>query len=305
MSYIRIIDINPSPNLEQLSATLTIATIDDVTGSIISQPHQVAKGSLNAQPLVTLNKQIIENFQAATTQDRYFGGIQIPETMVCQVADLVDRLRTDIQQLQSAINHTLAQDTWSIIREELLQSLIGTDPSKTIRLVIRTDETDLQALPLEGTSFITNVLARENRSVSVVFAPQKQPKKLTWVDVPKILAVLGSQKNIEQVICIDDLKKHFPLTAIFRSIEPQSPAELLKIIADEIFDVIIIVGHSYANQSGIDGRININDRGDSISIQELTNPFKDSVNNGLKLVILAGCSSIGFQQHWSTQCDRL
>jgi ABC-type branched-subunit amino acid transport system substrate-binding protein len=293
MSYIRIIDINPSPNLEQLSATLTIATIDDVTGSIISQPHQVAKGSLNAQPLVTLNKQIIENFQAATTQDRYFGGIQIPETMVCQVADLVDRLRTDIQQLQSAINHTLAQDTWSIIREELLQSLIGTDPSKTIRLVIRTDETDLQALPLEGTSFITNVLARENRSVSVVFAPQKQPKKLTWVDVPKILVVLGSQKNIEQVICIDDLKKHFPLTAIFRSIEPQSPAELLKIIADEIFDVIIIVGHSYANQSGIDGRININDRGDSISIQELTNPFKDSVNNGLKLVILAGCSSIG------------
>jgi ABC-type branched-subunit amino acid transport system substrate-binding protein len=213
--------------------------------------------------------------------------------MVCQVADLVDGLRTDIQQLQAAINHTLAQDNWSIIREELLQSLIGTDPAKTIRLVIRTDETDIQALPLEGTLFITNVLARENRSVSVVFAPQKQPKKLTWIDAPKILVVLGSQKNIEQTIQVNDLKKHFPLTAIFRSIEPESPKELLEIIADEIFDVIIIIGHSYANQSGIDGRININDRGDSISIQELTNPFKDSVNHGLKLVILAGCSSIG------------
>jgi ABC-type branched-subunit amino acid transport system substrate-binding protein len=293
MSYIRIIDITPSPNLELLLATLTIATIDDVTGSIVSQPHQVAKGSLNAHPLVTLNQQIIENFQAATTQDRYFGGIQIPETMVCQVADLVDGLRTDIQQLQATINHTLAQDTWSIIREELLQSLIGTDPSKTIRLVIRTDEIDLQALPLERTSFITNDLARGNRNVSVVFAPQKQPKESNWLDEPKILVVLGSQKNIEQIIQVEDLKKHFPVTAIFRSIEPQSPAELLKIIADEIFDVIIIVGHSYANQSGIDGRININDRGDSISIQELTNPFKDSVRNGLKLVILAGCSSIG------------
>jgi ABC-type branched-subunit amino acid transport system substrate-binding protein len=293
MSHIRIIDITPSPNLELLSATLTIAAIDDVTGSIVSQPHQIAKGSLNAQSLVALNRKIIENFQAATTQDRYFGGIQIPETMVCQVADLVDELRTDIQQLQTSINLTLAQDTWSIIREELLQSLIGTDPTQTIRLVIRTDEIDLQALPLEGTSFITNILARENRTVSVVFAPQKQPKKLTWLDAPKILLVLGSQKNIEQMIQIDDLKKHFPVTAIFRSIEPQSPTELLKIIADEIFDVIIIIGHSYANQSGIDGRININDRGDSISIQELTNPFKDSVNHGLKLVILAGCSSIG------------
>ena len=293
MSYIRIVDITPSPNLEQLSATLTVATIDDVTGSIVSQPHQVAKGSLNIRSLVALNNQIIKNFQAATTQDRYFGGIQIPETMVCQVADLVDGLRTDIQQLQAAINHTLAQDNWSIIREELLQSLIGTDPAKTIRLVIRTDETDIQALPLEGTLFITNVLARENRSVSVVFAPQKQPKKLTWIDAPKILVVLGSQKNIEQTIQVNDLKKHFSLTAIFRSIEPESPKELLEIIADEIFDVIIIIGHSYANQSGIDGRININDRGDSISIQELTNPFKDSVNHGLKLVILAGCSSIG------------
>jgi ABC-type branched-subunit amino acid transport system substrate-binding protein len=293
MSHIRIIDITLSPDLERLLATLTIATIDDVTGSIISQPHQVARGSLNAQSIVNLNNQIIENFQTATTQDRYFGGIQLPATMVCQVADLIDELRTDIQQLQAAINNTLAQDTWSTIREELLHSLIGIDPAQTIRLVIRTDEIDLQALPLEGTSFITNVLARENRNVSVVFAPQKQPKRLTWIDVPKILVVLGSQKNIEQVIQIDDLKQHFPPTAIFRSIEPQSPSELLKIIADEIFDVIIIVGHSYANQSGIDGRININDRGDSISIQELTKPFKDSVNHGLKLVILAGCSSIG------------
>ena len=293
MSHIRIVDITPSPDLEQLSATLTVATIDDVTGSIVSPPHPVAKGSLNIRSLVALNKQIIENFQAATTQDRYFGGIKIPETMVCQVADPIDGLRTDIQQLQAAINLTLAQDTWSTIREGLLQSLIGTDPAKTIRLVIRTDDVSLQALPLEGTSFITNVLGGENRNVSVVFAPQKQPRRLIWLDAPKILLVLGSQKNIEQVICIDDLKKHFPATAMFRSIEPQSPAELLRVIADEVFDVIIIIGHSYANQSGIDGRIQINDRDDSISIQELTNPFKDSVNHGLKLVILAGCSSIG------------
>ncbi len=293
MTYVRIIHITRIPDSEQVFVTLTSATIDDETGSIISQPHDVASCLLNVQSLVTLNRQIIKDFQAATTQDCYFGGIQIPETMVCQVADLLGKLRTDIQQLQAAINLTLSQDPWSIIREELLQSLIGTDPSKTIRLVIRTDEIDLQALPLERTSFITNVLARENRSVSVVFAPPKQPKKLIWLGAPKILVVLGCQKNIKQKICIDDLKKHFPLTAIFRPIEPQSPAELLKTIADEVFDVIIIVGHSYADQSGIDGRININDRGDSISIQELTKPFKDSVNHGLKLVVLAGCSSIG------------
>ena len=293
MTYVRIIHITRIPDSEQVFVTLISAAIDDKTGSIISQPHEVAQCSLNVQSLVTLNQQIIRDFQAATTQDLYFGGIQIPDTMVCQVADLLEKLRTDIQQLQAAINLTLSQDPWSIIREELLQSLIGTDPTKTIRLVIRTDEIDLQALPLERTSFITNALARGNRSVSVVFAPLKKPNKLQWISAPKILVILGSQKNIAKVICLDDLKKHFPLNAIFQSIEPQSPEELLKIIADKTFDIIIIVGHSYADQSGIDGRININDRGDSISIQELTKPFKDSVNNGLKLVILAGCSSIG------------
>ena len=210
MSHIRIVDATLSPDLEQLSATLTVATIDNVTGSIVSPPHPIAKGSLNIRSLVTLNKQIIEKFQAATTQDRYFGGIKIPETMISQVANPIDELRTDIQQLQAAINLTLAQDTWSTIREGLLHSLIGTDPAQTIRLVIRTDDVSLQALPLEGTSFITNVLAGENRNVSVVFAPQKQPKKLTWHGAPRILLVLGSQKNIKQVIRIDDLKKHFP-----------------------------------------------------------------------------------------------
>jgi ABC-type branched-subunit amino acid transport system substrate-binding protein len=293
MTYVRIIHITRIPNSEQVFVTLTSATIDDETGSIISQPHEIDRCELNVQSLVTLNRQIIRDFQAATTQNCYFGGIQIPETMVCQVADLLDKLRTDIQRLQSAINLTLSQDPWSTIREELLQSLIGTDPTKTIRLVIRTDEIDIQALPLERTSFITNVLARENRSVSVVFAPSKRPEKSIWLDAPKILVVLGSQKNIEKVICIDDLKKHFPPNATFNSIEPQSPEELLEIIADRVFDIIIIVGHSYADRSGMDGRININDRGDSISIQELTKPFKDSVNHGLKLVILAGCSSIG------------
>lgn len=293
MSHIRIIDLILSPDLARVWAILTIATIDDITGAIVSQPHQVAVGSLDARSLITLNNQIIEDFQAATTQNCYFGGIQLPETMICRVADLAEKLRTDIKQLQVEINQTLAQSNWLTIREELLQSLIGVAPSETIRLVIQTDNLALQALPLEQTSFITNVLAKGNRKVSVVFAPQKQPKKLDWHDEPKILLVLGSQKNIDRPIQIDDLNQHFPPTATFRSIEPQSPAELLTIIADQTFDVIIMVGHSCADQSGNDGRIQINEQGDSISIQELTNPFKDSVSRGLKLVILAGCSSIG------------
>ena len=292
MSHICILDLTSSPTPDLLSAKLTIATIDDRTGAMINPPHHAGNGTLNAELLIRLNRQVIENFQTATCQDKYFGGIQLPDTIVSNVADLLNELQTDIQELQQLLDRTLAQDSWSRIREELLHSLIGIDPNELIRLVILTDNHDIQALPLERTSFITNMLGGGNRSVSVVFAPQKQPKKLVWHHAPKVLLMLGSQKDIEQPISEDEIKKYFPAPAIFTLLQNPSREEVLKVISDRSFDMIIMVGHSRANKSGTDGKININDR-DSISIQEFTKPFQNSVNNGLKLVILAGCSSIG------------
>jgi hypothetical protein len=147
----------------------------------------------------------------------------------------------------------LQQDSWSRIREELLHSLIGIDPTELIRLVILTDDHDIQALPLERTSFITNILGGRNRSVSVVFAPPKQPRKLVWHGVPKVLLMLGSQKDIEQPICEDEINKYFPAPAIFTLLRNPSREEVLKTISDRSFDLMIMVGHSCANDRGIDG----------------------------------------------------
>ena len=300
MSYVRIIDLTSSPHLDRISATLSVATIDDLTGLTTTNPHEVANGSLSIAPLIALNQQVIENFQNATFQHQYYGGIQIPDKMVCQVANLVDGLKLDVQQLQYVLQQTLFQESWLPIRDGLFLSLSHTDASQIFRLVIRTDDLQLQALPIERTSFITDQLMQENRAVSVVFAPrsvasQQQLKKLIWYDLPKILLVLGSQKGIEAPISYSEIVSYFPSSAIVTLLANPAPEDLLKTIADGIYDVIIIVGHSHANDNGFDGRININDGLDrnSVSIGELTQPFKSSVNNGLKLVILAGCSSIG------------
>jgi branched-chain amino acid transport system substrate-binding protein len=292
MSHICILDLTSEFTLDLLSARLTIATIDDKTGAIIN-PHYCGNGTLNIRPIIALNRQIINKFQTVACERQYFGGIHIPDTMVSHVADPIDKLRIDVRELQQLLNLTFSQDSWSKIREELLHSLIGIAPTEPIRLVILTDNYDLQSLPVENTVFITDVLGRNNRSVSVVFAPREQQRKLIWQDVPKILLVLGSQKGIEQPIYINEISKYFPSPARFELLHHPSREELLKIVSDRVFDIIIIVGHSHANQDGIDGQININEQSDSISIQELTQPFKNSVSKGLKLVILAGCSSIG------------
>ncbi|WP_310481004.1 ABC transporter substrate-binding protein [Chamaesiphon sp. VAR_48_metabat_403] len=292
MSHVCIIDLTSKPNPDIISARLTIATIDDKTGAI-TNPHAVGNGTLDVEPLVRLNRQIIEKFKVATCDRQYLGGIQIPDTMVNHVADRMNELRTNVSELQQLLDRTFTQTSWSKIREELLQSLIGIAPTEPIRLVILTDNCDLQSIPVENTAFITDVLGKNNRSVSVVFAPREQQKKLVWQDIPKILLILGSQKGIEKPIDINEIKKYFPAPASFELLHHPAREEILKTISDRAFDIIIIIGHSHANLDGIDGKITIDENLGSISIHELTQPFKNSVKKGLKLVILAGCSSIG------------
>ncbi|WP_310411866.1 ABC transporter substrate-binding protein [Chamaesiphon sp. OTE_8_metabat_110] len=296
MSHIWILDLAPEAALDCLSARLRIATIDDETGAI-SNPHYGGNGTLKIASLINLNRQIIDKFKSATCERKYLGGIKIPDTMIDRVADRLDELRTDVREFQQLLDRTFTQDSWSNIREGLLQSLIGIAPTEPIRLAIITDDYELQSLPIENTTFITNVLGKNNRSVSVVFSPREQQKKLVWKDVPRILLVLGSQKGIEQPIDINEIKKYFPAPAIFELLSHPSREQLLRTISDRVFDIIMIIGHSHANSNGSDGKIHINEdlneNFDGISIQQFTQPFKNSVNKGLKLVILAGCSSIG------------
>ncbi|AFY91478.1 ABC transporter substrate-binding protein [Chamaesiphon minutus] len=291
MSHIRIIDLTSSNNLAPLSAKLTVAKIDD-SGAIISREHPVAEGTLNIQPLIALNQQITAKFKTATSQDRYFGGIQLPKTMVQNVASDCDTLKVGIEQLRDSLDRTLEQKSWMKIREGLLRSLNGIPQSEPMRLVILTDNYDIQALSIEQTSFITNILAGEDRAVSVVFAPQELTRKLTWQKIPNILVVLGNQQGIQEPIHLQEIERYFRSPAIVTHLDKPSPSKVLETISDGHFDVIIMVGHSQMNDNGLDGKIGINEL-DSISIKQYTQSFKNSVRNGLKLVILAGCSSIG------------
>ena len=290
MSRICILDIT-STNLDSLSATLTIATIDDLTGTITNSPHTTSHGTLDLTSSIALNNQIIKKFQAATYQDLYYGGIELPKTIVSNVSDPIDELQTEIQSLKDLLDRTLAAESWSKIREGLLQSLNGIAPQEPLRLVIVTDDPRIQALPIESTSFIREKLG-SRRPISVSFVPRRQPHKLVWQDPPKVLLVLGSQKDIIKPIHSEEIKKHFPSTVTFEILKQPTKEELINLVSDRAFDIIIIIGHSCTNNDSTDGRIKINDL-DSISIQDFTQPFRSSVHHGLKLVILAGCSSIG------------
>ncbi len=292
MTRICILDLTSNGNPDLESAHLTIAIIDDLTGAITSHPYSTADGALNIESLSELNRQAIEKIYTAAHQDKYFGGLQLPESIVTNVANELNELSKIIENLQQLLDKTLSQDSWLRIREGLLYSLIDIDPSESIRLVIQTEDPNLQSFPIERTSFITNTLGRRNRSVSVVFGTKNPATKPIWRNAPRLLLVFGSQKNIEIPIELDDIQKYLSTSVIITPLYQPSPEEVLKIISDEKFDIIIIIGHSNINSDGSDGMISINEN-NSISIREFTQPFRSSVERGLKLVILAGCSSIG------------
>jgi branched-chain amino acid transport system substrate-binding protein len=292
VTRICMIDLTSGSDPDLLSANLTIAIIDDRTGAITSAPYPCADGSLNVRDLVKLNRQVTEQINKTTHQDKYFGGLTLPKIIISNVADENNGLSQNIKNLHQLLDKTLSQDCWLKIREGLLHSLIHIPANEAIRLVIRTDNLELQALPIERTSFITNGLGGANRSVSVIFAPKNPPNKLTWHQLPRILLILGDQNSIEQPIELSEIERHFLSQGMVTPLHTPSTEEVLKKISDEKFDIIIIVGHSHINSEGTDGRISINEK-DSISIEEFTHTFKSSVDRGLKLVILAGCSSIG------------
>jgi ABC-type branched-subunit amino acid transport system substrate-binding protein len=292
VTRICILDLTSNGNSDLVSANLTIAIIDDLTGAITSHPYSSADGALNIGSLSELNRQAIEKIYTSAHQDQYFGGLKLPESIVTNVANDLNELSTIVENLQQLLDKTLSQDSWLKIREGLLYSLIDIDPSEPIRLVIQTDDPNLQSFPIERTSFITNTLGRRNRPISVVFGTKNPPNKPIWRNAPRLLLVFGSQKNIELPICLDEIEKYLSAPAIITPLYQPSPEEFLKVISDEKFDIIIIVGHSNINSDGTDGIISINEN-ESISIREFTQPFKSSVERGLKLVILAGCSSIG------------
>jgi branched-chain amino acid transport system substrate-binding protein len=112
----------------------------------------------------------------------------------------------------------------------------------------------------------------------------------------KILLVLGDQTG-EDIIPIqeNDIINDFWLKEnrflVKTETIPNPTIDEFRDKIAELFHVLIIIGHSSANSNGLDGEIRINslkNQQNSISITEFVTPFRQS---GLKLVILAGCSS--------------
>jgi branched-chain amino acid transport system substrate-binding protein len=114
-----------------------------------------------------------------------------------------------------------------------------------------------------------------------------------------ILLVLGDQTGIDEPIIRGDIispsigARRF-LTRT-KTLKNPTQTEFYSKVQSGLFDAIIIVGHMCTNEDDLDGTITINNNpnDNSISINQFRGILGAIRKNKLRLVILAGCASIG------------
>lgn len=184
---------------------------------------------------------------------------------------LSDRLQTwlDSQEFR-CINNTLREE---LNREEI------------IRVLIRTDDSDVQSLPWHLWDFFNRYSQAEfalaPRASEIPNTPPLRKPKV------RILAILGNSNGID-VQKDRQLLENLPNAEIVFLVEPQRN-DLNNYLWQQ-WDILFFAGHSETADGK--GHIYIN-KSDSLTIDDLENGLKSAIAQGLQLAIFNSCDGLG------------
>ncbi len=183
---------------------------------------------------------------------------------------LSDRLQTWLASKEFLrINNTL--------REELKRDEI-------IRVLIRTDNHQLQSLPWQEWDFFERYPLAEFALAATAFETPPNPSRKPKV---RILAILGDSTGINVQLDRQLLEK-LPKSETAFLVEPQRQ-ELNNYLWQQ-WDILFFAGHSETAENA--GRIYIN-KADSLTIDELKYGLTRAIAQGLQLAIFNSCDGLG------------
>lgn len=212
--------------------------------------------------------------------------IEVPPDINSNVSldDLEKQANYAASQLEEAFNQWLDRSPITKIREEVLQTVLK---QEDVQFVIQSEHRLLQQLPWERWSW----LIERYLYPEIALSSRKQQEKGALRDPVKILAILGSDENIEIQTDWQILQDNLPRAQLTR-LEKPSPIVLRETLRNEAWDIIFFAGHSSTREDGNDGRIWLNER-DYLSPKQIETALERSVQNGLKLAIFNSCDGLG------------
>jgi CHASE2 domain-containing sensor protein len=190
--------------------------------------------------------------------------------------------------LRSHLNNWLLACEFRSVREKWLEQL---SPQEEIRVILQTDDRDLQRLPWH----LWDVLQRYPRA-EIALAPLKYERvisKKTLNSKVNILALIGNSQGINTQ-ADKALLEALSTAEVTFLVEPQRK-QLNDLLWQKNWDILFFAGHSYSLENHNSGRIYLNQT-DSLSVEELKYALRKAVERGLQLAIFNSCDGLGLAQ---------
>ncbi len=199
-------------------------------------------------------------------------------------ADNCDRTS---DELLTSFNNWLDAETFRPLREKFLAKL---NPSDEIRILIQTENIQLQCLPWHLIKWFEPYTKAEIAISNSNYEKEEQSLASSRNKV-RILAIIGNSKGIDTQSDRILLKK-LPYSSITLLIEPQRQELTEKLWENEGWDILFFAGHSNSNEDKATGCIHVNQE-DKLTTKELKYALKKAVEKGLKIAIFNSCDGLG------------
>jgi CHASE2 domain-containing sensor protein len=197
----------------------------------------------------------------------------------------IDECKRSANLLRDRFRQWLDSEAFRPLNMRLREELNRGD---AVRVLVRTDDPDLQKLPWQEWDFFESYAKAEVALGAIAFDTPKTIASLQQSTRFRILAILGHSKGLD-VEADRRLLQHLPKAETTFLVEPNHQ-QLNDRLWEQSWDIIFFAGHS--ETEGERGRIYIN-KTDSLTIDELRYALKKAVDRGLKLAIFNSCDGLG------------
>ena len=192
--------------------------------------------------------------------------------------------RRAAQVLEKHFNDWLNSPEFRPLQQTWLEHLT---PSEEIRVLLQTDNIWLQRFPWHQWDFLAQTFTKTEIGLS-------SPKFKGISSFPpaqervRILAILGDQ--VDSQLDVQAIKELANCQVTW--LEHPKIEDLNQSLWEKPWDILFFAGHSYSSPEGQKGAIKINSE-DWLTIADLRNHLRSSIELGLRLAIFNSCDGLG------------
>lgn len=229
--------------------------------------------------------------QVSACDDRFVSRLSVPAVQVTNVSvqEIIQSCYCAGEVLTQCINQWLNSEIFRPVRETLLAYC---HPSERIRFTLKTDDLQIQKLPLHQWDWFERYPLAELAIGSTTYTPPHKVEETLGSHL-RVLAVLGNSRGIDVETDLS-LLINLPNASVNCLREPRRSL-LNEALWDDRWDIILFAGHSECGQPQ---KFKLN-KLESLSLNELRYGLKRAIARNLRLLILNTCDSLTLLQELS------